>query len=105
MDSAQVVPDELAPLHNATVDRATVNQLFDDIAECTQLIEIMAKQGGQKRVREGESFTLTTAREALLSNSLVAVQIRYVFNGEQWWDTIMAMPDGAFRIVRIRQPF
>lgn len=91
---------DLPQLHETILDEATVDQLFTDIAELTQVIEVIPKTTGRGYVGE-QSIPLDQARELLRSRDCRALQIRYVHDGAQWWDTLMPRPEGT-RIVRIR---
>ncbi len=91
--------NELAPLHESILDDATVDQLFQDIASLTQVIEVIPKTSDRGYVPE-HSIPLEDAREMLRQGAVRAVQIRYVYDGVQWWDTLMVHPRGV-RVVRI----
>ncbi len=49
---------------------------------------------------DGANIDLDRARSALRAGS--AVQLRYVHEGVEWWDTLLPMGDGV-RIVRVDQ--
>ncbi len=91
---------DLPQLHETILDDATVDQLFSDVAELTQLIEVIPKTTGRGYVGE-HSIPLDQAREMLRNRDCRAIQLRYVHEGAQWWDTLMPSPKGT-RIVRIR---
>jgi hypothetical protein len=91
---------ELPELHETVLDEATVDRLFTDIAELTRVIEVIPKASGRGYVGE-QSITLQAARQMLRSRGCRAIQVRYVHDGAQWWDTLMPQPKGT-RIVRIR---
>ncbi|MBA4150235.1 MAG: hypothetical protein H0X66_19165 [Verrucomicrobia bacterium] len=99
MDSTE---NKLPDLQNTLLNPEVLEQLFRDIERCTEIIEIIPKVSagyvGQT------SITLEEARAHLLSKQVRAVQIRYQYEGAQWWDTIMAVGD-QFRLVRIEHNF
>lgn len=107
IDNAQPGASAIPPLpdlHDAILDRATVEQLFRDIELCTGIVEVIPKFGAQSYVPESSSFTLEELRELLLSQKLRGLQIRYQYDGSTWWDTILVVPRG-YRIVRIQHDF
>jgi len=90
---------ELPQLSDTVIDEQTVDALFVDITACTQLLEVIVKRAagyvGDDRV------SLDEARQLISDGAVRGVQIRYVYDGAQWWDTLMLTPAGI-RIVRIR---
>lgn len=100
----QSAADPLPDLHQATLDCATVGQLFCDIEACAQVAELIPKFSARAHVPSGSALTLAEARTLLLTRQLRAVQIRYRYDGADWWDTIQALPEG-FRLVRVRHDF
>ena len=94
---------ETLPIHEGILDEATLDQLFSDITQCTQLIEVMVKHDPRAYTPE-TSFTLDDARRMLNDGSARGVQLRYTYNGAQWWDTLMRTPSGV-RLVRIQHDF
>jgi len=96
--------DDLPELHDANIDGAVLRQLFEDIATCAELHEVLVRDAPRALSGQGPAYTLEEARDALLDGSLGAVQIRYSFEGVQWWDTIRAQPRG-FHLIRIQHDF
>lgn len=95
--------DALPDLHEAVLDDATLDELFADVANCTQISEVIAKHGTRQHTPD-RSYTLDDARRMLLDGSVLGVQLRYTYEGDQWWDTLMRIPAGV-RLVRIRHSF
>ncbi|HYG36209.1 MAG TPA: hypothetical protein VEC99_15565 [Clostridia bacterium] len=95
---------ELPALHSTTLDLAQVEQLLADIEACTELREILPKYEAQGYVQQTSGVTLAQARELLLTRSVRALQLRYHYDGAEWWDTLMKVGD-LYRIVRIRHDF
>jgi hypothetical protein len=51
-----------------------------------------------------QSLSLEQARQLLLEGRARGIQIRYHYDGADWWDTLMRTPQGI-RLVRIRHEF
>lgn len=96
-------PAELPELHSSVLDLAQVEQLLADIEHCTELQEILPKYAAQAHVLN-RTVTLAEARELLASRQVRGLQLRYHYDGADWWDTLM-VADDKFRIVRIRHDF
>jgi hypothetical protein len=90
----------LPELQQAALDPATLEQLFSDIARCTDVIEVLPKFAAHGRVGDA-GLSLEDGRQLLLGGQLRALQIRYVYDGSQWWDTLMSR-EGQIRLVRIQ---
>ena len=99
-DGAPKLPD----LNQATLDWAGVEVLLRDIAACTQVTEIIPKALAQGYVADGVALTLADARRLLEERAVRGLQIRYRYDGADWWDTLMVLPEG-WRLVRIRHEF
>jgi hypothetical protein len=41
----------------------------------------------------------------LVARNVRGLQLRYRHQGKTWWDTVMPLPGGLFRIVRIEHDF
>jgi len=89
----------LPELNDTIIDPGTVQQLFSDVSQYTQLIEIILKQGPRDYATD-QTYTLEQARALFESNGARCVQLRYVYEGSQWWDTLISTPQGT-RLVRI----
>ena len=95
---------KLPDLNQATLDWAGVVALLRDIATCTEVTEIIPKALAQGYVTEGVVLTLADARRMLEERAVRGLQIRYRYEGADWWDTLMVLPNG-WRLVRIRHDF
>jgi hypothetical protein len=95
---------ELPALHATTLEFAQVEQLLTDIEVCTELQEILPKYAAQGHVPETGQVTLAQARELLSTRAVRGLQLRYRYEGADWWDTVMVLGD-QFRVVRIRHEF
>lgn len=91
---------ELPTLQDTLLDDATVDRLFADIAELTRVLEVIPKTAERGYVGTG-CISIQQARAMLRSRNCRAIQLRYIHDGAQWWDTLMPRPGGT-RIVRIR---
>lgn len=94
----------LPELHSSSLDDAQVAELLADIEACTKLTEILPKFAAQQRVPDMTSVTLAQAREWLATRAVRGLQLRYRYDGADWWDTLMQDGD-RYRIVRIRHDF
>jgi hypothetical protein len=90
----------LPELTQACLDADTLDALFADLAACTQVLEVVAKPARTQMI-PNQRLTLDDARELITRRTVRGVQIRYRYDGAEWWDTLMAGPDGV-RVVRIR---
>lgn len=95
----------LPQLHESVIDEVTLRQLFEDIRNHTELMEVIPKHAASTYVPELAAITLAEGLELLLGGGVRAVQLRYRHDGAVWWDTLSPLPDGGFRIVRIQHDF
>ena len=86
-------PEDLPDLHESLLDEATLDQLFVDLEALAEIIEVQLK-GAPQRMTDARSVPLAEAHDLLKSGAVRAVQIRYVHEGKQWWDTVMRLPEG-----------
>ncbi|MBT8037991.1 MAG: hypothetical protein KJO21_10650 [Verrucomicrobiae bacterium] len=96
----------LPDLQQSVLDPETLDQLFVDLASLTEITEIIPKAAAQGYVPEHTEITLEASRELLLAGHVRGLQIRYNYQGSQWWDTLLPAPGNqGFRIVRIQHDF
>jgi len=88
------------PMWQATLDAATLGQLFADLAASAEVLSVQGK-GDPRRYASADPLTLEAARDRLASGELAGVQLRYRFDGHEWADTLLRAPAG-FRLVRCR---
>jgi hypothetical protein len=93
-------PLKLPALQQAALDPATLDQLFADLAACTQVLAIIPRHAARTMVIE-QAISLTEAQAALRSGALRGVQIRYRYDHREWNDTLLPTSDGGARLVRI----
>jgi hypothetical protein len=102
--SAPPAGDDTPPLpelHQSEVGADTVEDLFRDVALEADLLDVIVKGAAEAHADEGP-VDLGRAKELLLSGAIRGVQLRYRHQGEEWWDTILAL-GGRYRVVRMRQ--
>lgn len=97
-------PLKLPDLNMTLLDGAQVRQLLCDIELCTQITEIIPKYSARGHVPDAAVVTLAQARELLAKRAVRGLQLRYRYEGADWWDTLMLVGD-QFRLVRIRHDF
>jgi hypothetical protein len=97
-------PPELPPLHESTLAGDDLDALFRDLGALTRVIGILPKYGPRDHVDPHPApLTLDAARDGLLRGDFRGLQIRYLYDDAEWWDTLLPAPgSGAFRIVRIQ---
>ena len=89
----------LAELTSAEIDAATLAAVFADIGSLTVVDEVLVK--GSSTAYAGAAG-LAEAQQLLAAGAL-GLQIRYRWQGEAWWDTLIRTPRGH-RLVRCRAP-
>lgn len=98
-------PPPLPELQQAQFDAAELETLLRDIAACAEITEVIPKYSATGHVPDNAALTLDDGRRLLLAGEARAVQFRYRYQEADWWDTLMALPGGQFRLVRIRHQF
>jgi hypothetical protein len=96
-DSPESSP--LPQLQDALLDPEMLERLFQDIQRCGVVQEVLLKGGAVARASE-QSVPLPEALAALREGRVLGVQIRYGYDGSNWWDTLMCTPKGI-RLIRI----
>ena len=106
-ENTEHTPSEALPeLQQSVLDPATLDQLFVDLTALTEITEIIPKAAAEGYVPEHTQITLEEARALLLVGKIRGLQIRYNYQGSQWWDTLLPDADtGGTRIVRIEHNF
>jgi hypothetical protein len=97
----------LPALEQIDLDPAALFKLFVDVGKTTQLLEIVYKSAPEVHAPDPEPATdpsaLKKAQRLLLSGKVMGVQLRYLYEGAEWWDTLLRTPTGI-RLVRMEQP-
>lgn len=92
----------LAQLIRARLDNATMEALFQDLTQLCTITDVQMK--GSTGAYAGEARpTLEQAYIALTTGTALGVQIRYVWQGEEWWDTLLRKSTSIV-LVRTRPP-
>jgi hypothetical protein len=94
----------LPPVHEGSLDDATLDALFADVAAAATLLAVIVKRGRAAEPPRSPA-ALEDARGALRSGAVRAVQLRYRHEGREWWDTISSSAPGRWRVVRIAHDF
>lgn len=93
--------ERLREFHEAFVDPATLERLFVDLEGAAEVLAVLVKGGGRDRAHGG-TLTLEEGRQLFVARKIRGLQIRYRYQGAEWWDTLMHTPKGV-RVVRIEQ--
>ncbi|TNE89026.1 MAG: hypothetical protein EP330_12565 [Deltaproteobacteria bacterium] len=94
--------EPLPDLQDAMLDRATLHQLVADLEQHARVLEVRTK-GGQARRADAAPMDLRDALHALETGAVFGVQVRYLYEGAEWRDTLMRLPEGV-RLVRMQMP-
>ena len=90
---------KLPALQQTVLDAPTLEALFRDLAQCTQILAVVPK-GAPQAYAPDRGIDLEAARAGLISGQFRGVQVRYRYEGQEWCDTLLATPGGV-RLVRI----
>ena len=91
----------LPPVHIAEIDHDKLRELFADVEALGERVEIVLKRTSEAHVERVACVSLAEALEQLSSGTALGAQLRYSYEGADWWDTLLRTPDG-FRLVRIQ---
>jgi len=91
--------------------RADAERILRDIQHHAELIAVTIKQDAMSHSRgfailaEAHAADpvadLARARAFLADDALRGLQLRYRFGGDVWTDTLLRLPSGSFRLVRM----
>lgn len=95
----------LPELLQSDIDEATLRQLITDIGIHTEILEIIPKHAPGYVEENPAAIQLDQAYQLLAGRTVRGLQLRYRHQGKTWWDTLMPLPGGLFRIVRIEHDF
>lgn len=99
-DSAGRSPMDLPEMQPEVLDAAGLKQVFMVLAFETKVRGILLRGDGAGA--SSDETTLRDARDALERGEASGVQVHYVHDGVEWWDTVMRTEAG-YRRVRIRK--
>ena len=94
----------LPELVDLAISLPDLEQLLGDVEVFGELPEVIPKFRAKGYVPETPSLTLAQAGPLLRNRTVRGLQLRYRFNGADWWDTIMVVGE-IYRLVRIRREF
>ncbi len=97
---SQTAEPPLPELTQSELDGETLASLVQDLTSQTQIVEVLTK-GGQCARADRTELTLEEAVTALCAGAVRGVQIRYLWQGAEWLDTLINN-QGTIRIVRTR---
>ena len=92
----------LPELHQSVFDKATLEAYIADLNACTEILVVMPKAG--PGYVAPKSIKLEEGAKLLLAGQLRGLQIRYRYQNEEWWDTLINR-DGPIHVTRIQQDF
>jgi hypothetical protein len=95
-------PIALAQVQEAVLDDATLRQLFFDLSQLAEMLEVRLK-AGERAYATHSTPTLEAARQAVTAREALAVQLRYRYRNAEWIDTLLRVENG-FRLVRVQAP-
>lgn len=92
-------PHSSVALSESLLDAETLHQLLFDVENAATLLGIGVKWAPSENA-ESTALLLSDVAELLLSKRVLGIQLRYVHEGREWWDTLLCVPDGT-RLVRM----
>lgn len=92
----------LAAVQEAVLDDATLRQLFFDLSQLAEVLEVRLK-AAERAYATHSVPTLEAARQAVSTREALAVQLRYRYGNAEWIDTLVRVETG-FRLVRVQAP-
>ena len=93
---------ELPQLQQVEVDDALLDALVTDLSALTEILCVMPKAGSGRVLPK--TMPLDEGVQMLRGNNLRGLQVRYRYDGDEWWDTLMQTPNGI-RLTRIKQQY
>ncbi|MBL4849276.1 MAG: hypothetical protein JKY65_27435 [Planctomycetes bacterium] len=91
---------QLPDLHLGVLTAEGVRELAGDLAACSERLQIVPRSRARSFVAT-ETLSLADAIESLLEGQLSGLQLRYVHEGQEWWDTLIARGRDSFQLVRV----
>ncbi len=98
--SRSALPDGPPPpeMCEAVLSREEIQALVADLSAHTQILGTQCKAAPQQQTPP-HNLPLESAIDQLFSRAVMAVQVRYRFDGHEWTDTLLNSPAGV-RLVR-----
>ena len=94
---------DLPDLHQGLLDPETLQVYFEDLARHADVFDVIAKGAPEAYALE-KTIDLELGRSLLDAGAVRGLQVRYHFNGGEWWDTLIRVSEGV-RLVRIEHHF
>lgn len=91
-------------LFQGPLEPQALDRLIADIKVCTEILEIIPKYAATGYVDDTEKVEIDDAVEQLKQGKLRGLQLRYRYEGDQWWDTLIRLPQGV-KLVRVKHDF
>ncbi|WP_018969501.1 hypothetical protein [Rubritalea marina] len=91
-------------LFQGALEPQALERLIADIKVCTQILEVIPKYASTGYVDDSEKVDIDDAVQALVEGKLRGLQLRYLYEGDQWWDTLIRLPQGV-KLVRVKHDF
>jgi hypothetical protein len=91
----------LAPVWEKLIDRSTLTQLFVELKSHSRILSIRQK-GGTQRYAGEEELDLASVYTRLVNGVVHGVQVRYLYDGQEWCDTLLRAHDG-WKLLRMKQ--
>ncbi|MFP4600232.1 MAG: hypothetical protein ACLFVJ_18400 [Persicimonas sp.] len=93
-------PDiDLPDLNHGFIDEATLEQYFADL-EHAEVFGVVVK-GAPERYAGDENLEFSTGKKLFEDRQVLGLQIRYLWEDKEWWDTLLRTPEGT-KLVRIQ---
>jgi len=102
----QRMSDDTPPLPDvfmSVLARAEAERILHDIQHHAELIAVTIKQDAMAHAADPVA-DLERARAFLADDALRGLQLRYRFGADVWTDTLLRLPSGSFRLVRMASP-
>jgi hypothetical protein len=94
---------QLPEVLEAYWERNQVEDLFADLKRGAEVRQVQVRTSSSHNRPEDASVTLEQARESLDDSLTQAIQIYYEYEGQNWCDTLMLLPD-TIHIIRTTLP-
>jgi hypothetical protein len=93
---------DLPELHQGLLDGEALAAFVLDVELHTEVLEVRVKHGPE-RFADPAPVVLRAAFLQLVDGLIQGFQARYLWEGAEWRDAVIAAP-GGYRIVRMRVP-
>ncbi len=100
MSDVSDTPPPLPDVFMSVLDREQAERILGDIEHHAELLAVSAKSDPRAHAAE-PSADLDLARRFLEGDDARGLQLRYRFAGRIWSDTLLRLPSGKFKLVRM----